>query len=55
MFGSYSLRSLTVNSLHSSRATSGTSPPNDRETNETIVFGYLVAWFFGACEGHFLL
>ncbi|KAJ7572365.1 glycogen synthase, partial [Mycena floridula] len=23
------------------------SPPNDRETNETIVFGYLVAWFFG--------
>ncbi|KAK0447466.1 glycogen synthase [Desarmillaria tabescens] len=23
------------------------SPPNDHETNETIVFGYLVAWFFG--------
>lgn len=26
------------------------SPPNDHETNETIVFGYLVAWFLGeAC------
>ena len=23
------------------------SPPNDQETNEAIVFGYLVAWFFG--------
>ena len=23
------------------------SPPNDQETNETIVFGYLVAWFLG--------
>ncbi|KAJ7432267.1 YLR258Wp-like protein [Mycena galericulata] len=23
------------------------SPPNDHETNETIVFGYLVAWFLG--------
>ena len=23
------------------------SPPNDNETNETIVFGYLVAWFLG--------
>ncbi|KAI8908779.1 glycogen synthase [Powellomyces hirtus] len=23
------------------------SPPNDRETNEAIVFGYLVAWFLG--------
>lgn len=26
------------------------TPPNDHETNETIVFGYLVAWFLGeAC------
>lgn len=23
------------------------SPPGDEETNETIVFGYLVAWFLG--------
>lgn len=23
------------------------SPPNDSETNEAIVFGYLVAWFLG--------
>lgn len=23
------------------------SPPHDNETNETIVFGYLVAWFLG--------
>lgn len=23
------------------------SPPNDHETNETIVFGYMVAWFLG--------
>jgi glycogen(starch) synthase len=23
------------------------SPPNDHETNETITFGYLVAWFLG--------
>ena len=23
------------------------SPPNDDETNEAIVFGYLVAWFLG--------
>lgn len=23
------------------------SPPDDRETNEAIVFGYLVAWFMG--------
>lgn len=23
------------------------SPPNDTETNETIMFGYLVAWFLG--------
>jgi hypothetical protein len=23
------------------------SPPNDHETNEAIVFGYIVAWFLG--------
>lgn len=23
------------------------APPNDHETNETIVFGYIVAWFLG--------
>ena len=23
------------------------TPPSDQETNETIVFGYLVAWFLG--------
>lgn len=23
------------------------TPPNDHETNETIVFGYMVAWFLG--------
>lgn len=23
------------------------SPPGDHETNETIVFGYLIAWFLG--------
>lgn len=23
------------------------SPPNDKETNEAILFGYLVAWFLG--------
>lgn len=23
------------------------SPPGDDETNEAVVFGYLVAWFFG--------
>lgn len=23
------------------------SPPNDQETNEAILFGYLVAWFLG--------
>lgn len=23
------------------------SPPNDSETNEAIVFGYLIAWFLG--------
>ncbi|KAG1722292.1 glycogen synthase [Suillus paluster] len=28
------------------------SPPNDHETNETIVFGYLVAWFLGEYVAH---
>lgn len=23
------------------------TPPNDHETNETLVFGYMVAWFLG--------
>ena len=23
------------------------TPPNDHETNETLIFGYLVAWFLG--------
>lgn len=23
------------------------TPPNDHETNETLVFGYLIAWFLG--------
>ena len=23
------------------------TPPNDHETNETIIFGYLAAWFLG--------
>lgn len=23
------------------------TPPNDSETNETVVFGYMVAWFLG--------
>ncbi len=27
------------------------SPPNDHETNETIVFGYIVAWFLGEVSG----
>lgn len=28
------------------------TPPNDHETNETIVFGYIVAWFLGeVCHG----
>ena len=22
-------------------------PDNDRETNDSVVFGYLVSWFFG--------
>lgn len=30
------------------------SPPNDHETNETIVFGYLVAWFLGEVSLHLL-
>lgn len=28
------------------------SPPNDHETNETIVFGYIVAWFLGEVSGY---
>ncbi|KAI0028529.1 glycogen synthase [Vararia minispora EC-137] len=28
------------------------TPPNDHETNETIVFGYLVAWFLGEYVSH---
>ena len=28
------------------------TPPNDNETNETIVFGYLVAWFLGEVSWH---
>ncbi|KLO04732.1 glycogen synthase [Schizopora paradoxa] len=28
------------------------TPPNDHETNETIVFGYLVAWFLGEFVSH---
>lgn len=27
------------------------TPPNDSETNETVVFGYLVAWFLGEVRG----
>jgi len=27
------------------------TPPNDHETNETIVFGYIVAWFLGEVSG----
>lgn len=30
------------------------TPPNDHETNETIVFGYLVAWFVGDVSTLFL-
>jgi len=30
------------------------SPPHDHETNETIVFGYLVAWFLGDVSSHSL-
>jgi glycogen(starch) synthase len=28
------------------------TPPNDHETNETIVFGYIVAWFLGEVRGY---
>ena len=28
------------------------SPPGDDETNEAIVFGYLVAWFLGEVSSH---
>lgn len=28
------------------------TPQNDHETNETIVFGYLVAWFLGEFSKH---
>lgn len=31
------------------------SPPNDDETNEAIVFGYLVAWFLGEVSPPFKL
>lgn len=27
------------------------TPPNDHETNETLIFGYLVAWFLGEVRG----
>ena len=27
------------------------TPTNDAETNETVVFGYLVAWFLGEVRG----
>src|SRR5436190_3590308 len=29
------------------------APPSDHETNETIVFGYLVAWFLGEVMSSF--
>jgi len=28
------------------------TPPNDSETNETVIFGYLVAWFLGEYANH---
>ena len=31
------------------------TPPNDQETNDAIVFGYIVAWFLGEVYGSFLL
>jgi glycogen(starch) synthase len=31
------------------------SPPSDHETNETIVFGYLVAWFLGEVRCFWLI
>jgi hypothetical protein len=30
------------------------SPEQDKETNDAIVFGYLVAWFFGEVSTSFL-
>jgi glycogen(starch) synthase len=30
------------------------SPAGDSETNEAIVFGYLVAWFLGEVRNNFL-
>lgn len=30
------------------------SPPGDEETNEAIVFGYLVAWFLGEVRFNYL-
>lgn len=30
------------------------TPPNDHETNETILFGYLVAWFLGEVRASFV-
>jgi glycogen(starch) synthase len=29
------------------------TPPNDQETNDAIVFGYIVAWFLGEVYGSF--
>lgn len=31
------------------------SPPGDEETNEAIVFGYIVAWFLGEVSAFFAL
>ena len=31
------------------------SPPSDQETNESIILGYLVAWFLGEVRNHFSL
>lgn len=31
------------------------TPPNDSETNDTIVFGYLVAWFLGEVSSSLLI
>ena len=31
------------------------TPPNDHETNETIIFGYLVAWFLGEVRHSFCI
>jgi hypothetical protein len=48
----YSTLIVHIHGLMSGRVISGTwagipSPPNDHETNETIVLWYLVAWFLG--------